>query len=81
MPKRESEESDTQSTKRTKSLATDLANMEIDEDLHSRQLAVYGREVMKRMAASSVLLIGLNGLGVEIGGSHGSQCKLTCSVV
>ncbi len=41
--------------------------MEIDENLHSRQLAVYGREVMKRMAASSVLISGLNGLGVEIG--------------
>ncbi len=41
--------------------------MEIDENLHSRQLAVYGREVMKRMAASSVLISGANGLGVEIG--------------
>lgn len=39
---------------------------EIDENLHSRQLAVYGREVMKRMAQSSVLITGLNGLGVEI---------------
>jgi ubiquitin-activating enzyme E1 len=41
--------------------------MEIDENLHSRQLAVYGREVMRRMAQSSVLITGLNGLGVEIG--------------
>lgn len=40
--------------------------MEIDENLHSRQLAVYGREVMRRMAASSVLITGMNGLGVEI---------------
>lgn len=40
--------------------------MVIDEDLHSRQLAVYGREVMKRMAASSVFISGANGLGVEI---------------
>lgn len=40
--------------------------MEIDENLHSRQLAVYGREVMKRMAASSVLICGGGGLGVEI---------------
>eukprot|EP00197_Chlamydomonas_leiostraca_P014632 CAMPEP_0202866272 /NCGR_PEP_ID=MMETSP1391-20130828/7292_1 /ASSEMBLY_ACC=CAM_ASM_000867 /TAXON_ID=1034604 /ORGANISM="Chlamydomonas leiostraca, Strain SAG 11-49" /LENGTH=1026 /DNA_ID=CAMNT_0049546205 /DNA_START=133 /DNA_END=3213 /DNA_ORIENTATION=+ len=40
--------------------------MDIDENLHSRQLAVYGREVMKRMAASSVLISGANGLGVEI---------------
>ena len=41
--------------------------MEIDENLHSRQLAVYGREAMKRMATSSVLISGANGLGVEIG--------------
>ncbi len=43
------------------------AAMEIDENLHSRQLAVYGREVMRRMAASSVLISGANGLGVEVG--------------
>lgn len=41
--------------------------MEIDEDLHSRQLAVYGRESMRRMAAASVLIVGLKGLGAEIG--------------
>ncbi|PKA51884.1 Ubiquitin-activating enzyme E1 1 [Apostasia shenzhenica] len=40
--------------------------MEIDEDLHSRQLAVYGRETMRRLFASSVLVSGLQGLGVEI---------------
>lgn len=39
----------------------------IDEDLHSRQLAVYGKESMKRMANASVLVIGLKGLGVEVG--------------
>eukprot|EP00199_Chlamydomonas_sp_CCMP681_P000060 CAMPEP_0119109006 /NCGR_PEP_ID=MMETSP1180-20130426/16736_1 /TAXON_ID=3052 ORGANISM="Chlamydomonas cf sp, Strain CCMP681" /NCGR_SAMPLE_ID=MMETSP1180 /ASSEMBLY_ACC=CAM_ASM_000741 /LENGTH=1022 /DNA_ID=CAMNT_0007094699 /DNA_START=109 /DNA_END=3180 /DNA_ORIENTATION=- len=39
----------------------------LDEDLHSRQIAVYGREVMKRMAGSSVLISGMNGLGVEVG--------------
>jgi ubiquitin-activating enzyme E1 len=38
----------------------------IDEDLHSRQLAVYGKESMRRMASSNVLIIGLSGLGVEI---------------
>ncbi|CAI5500551.1 unnamed protein product [Closterium sp. Naga37s-1] len=38
----------------------------IDEDLHSRQLAVYGRETMKRMFGAKVLISGLNGLGVEI---------------
>jgi len=40
---------------------------EIDEDLHSRQLAVYGRETMRRLFASSVLVSGMKGLGVEIG--------------
>ncbi|RLN35388.1 ubiquitin-activating enzyme E1 3 isoform X1 [Panicum miliaceum] len=39
---------------------------EIDEDLHSRQLAVYGRETMRRLFASDVLISGLNGLGAEI---------------
>ncbi|CAI5479155.1 unnamed protein product, partial [Closterium sp. Yama58-4] len=38
----------------------------IDEDLHSRQLAVYGRETMKRLFGAKVLISGLNGLGVEI---------------
>ncbi|KAH7624317.1 hypothetical protein Ndes2526B_g00502 [Nannochloris sp. 'desiccata'] len=40
--------------------------VEIDEDLHSRQLAVYGKESMRRMATANVLIIGLNGLGCEI---------------
>eukprot|EP00890_Picochlorum_soloecismus_P002580 jgi/Picsp_1/3322/NSC_06161-R1_ubiquitin-activating enzyme e1 len=40
--------------------------LEIDEDLHSRQLAVYGKESMRRMAAANVLIVGLSGLGVEI---------------
>ncbi|KAG1679642.1 hypothetical protein FOA52_006159 [Chlamydomonas sp. UWO 241] len=40
--------------------------VEIDENLHSRQLAVYGREAMRRMAGAAVLISGLNGLGVEI---------------
>ncbi|GMH33109.1 hypothetical protein BSKO_00943 [Bryopsis sp. KO-2023] len=40
--------------------------MEIDEDLHSRQLAVYGRDSMRKMAAASVLIVGAGGLGVEI---------------
>ncbi|KAG0452443.1 hypothetical protein HPP92_025107 [Vanilla planifolia] len=39
---------------------------EIDENLHSRQLAVYGRETMRRLFASNVLVSGLNGLGAEI---------------
>lgn len=40
---------------------------DIDEDLHSRQLAVYGRETMRRLFASNVLVSGMQGLGVEIG--------------
>ncbi|KAG2332948.1 hypothetical protein Bca52824_004128 [Brassica carinata] len=39
---------------------------EIDEDLHSRQLAVYGRETMRRLFASDVLVSGMHGLGAEI---------------
>ncbi len=45
-------------TKKTKS--------EIDGDLQSRQLATYGMHVMERLARSSVLIIGMNGLGVEV---------------
>jgi len=41
--------------------------MELDENLHSRQLAVYGREVMKRITAANVLVSGANGLGAEVG--------------
>ncbi|CAL5220461.1 g2482 [Coccomyxa viridis] len=40
--------------------------MDIDEDLHSRQLAVYGRESMRRMAGANVLIVGALGLGVEV---------------
>jgi ubiquitin-activating enzyme E1 len=39
---------------------------EIDEGLYSRQLYVLGHEAMRRMAASDVLISGLNGLGVEV---------------
>lgn len=44
-----------------------LSNMQIDEDLHSRQLAVYGRASMRRMALSDILICGALGLGVETG--------------
>ena len=40
--------------------------MEIDEDLHSRQLAVYGRDSFRRLARARALVIGARGLGVEI---------------
>ncbi len=39
---------------------------EIDESLYSRQLYVMGHEAQRRMAVSSVLIVGLNGLGVEV---------------
>ncbi|XP_006658172.2 ubiquitin-activating enzyme E1 3-like isoform X1 [Oryza brachyantha] len=56
--------------KRAKVLVGDTHNgaavPEIDEDLHSRQLAVYGRDTMRRLFASHVLVSGLNGLGAEI---------------
>ncbi|XVE58986.1 hypothetical protein DITRI_Ditri05aG0007800 [Diplodiscus trichospermus] len=44
----------------------DANHTEIDEDLHSRQLAVYGRETMRRLFASNVLISGMRGLGAEI---------------
>ena len=51
-----------------RSMALDDGNQqEIDEDLHSRQLAVYGRETMRRLFASNVLVSGMQGLGAEIG--------------
>ncbi|KAM7532024.1 hypothetical protein LguiB_035434 [Lonicera macranthoides] len=39
---------------------------DIDEDLHSRQLAVYGRETMRRLFASNILVSGMQGLGAEV---------------
>jgi len=44
----------------------DIDEAAIDEGLYSRQLYVLGHEAMKRMAASNVLIVGLQGLGVEI---------------
>ncbi|MFS8016409.1 putative ubiquitin-activating enzyme [Helianthus anomalus] len=40
---------------------------DIDEDLHSRQLAVFGHETMRRLFAFNVLIFGMQGLGAEIG--------------
>nr|CAH8849192.1 unnamed protein product [Trichobilharzia regenti] len=39
---------------------------DLDESLYSRQLYVYGTEGMRRMAATDILVIGLEGLGLEI---------------
>ncbi|KAL1065443.1 hypothetical protein V6Z11_D13G280400 [Gossypium hirsutum] len=40
---------------------------DIDEDLYSLQLAVCGRETMRRLFASNILISGMQGLGAEIG--------------
>jgi ubiquitin-activating enzyme E1 len=40
-------------------------SMEVDESLYSRQLYVMGHEAQRRMAKSNVLIVGMNGLGVE----------------
>ncbi|KAG4113685.1 hypothetical protein ERO13_D13G239500v2, partial [Gossypium hirsutum] len=39
---------------------------DIDEDLYSLQLAVCGRETMRRLFASNILISGMQGLGAEI---------------
>ncbi|KAL2509840.1 Ubiquitin-activating enzyme E1 2 [Forsythia ovata] len=38
---------------------------DIDEDLHSRQLAVYGLETMHRLFVSNILISGMKGVGAE----------------
>ncbi len=79
---------DPPSAKKSKTMHSGAANggpasppHEIDEDLHSRQLAVYGRESMRRMAAANVLICGAGGLAVEIGGKgfqqHAAGLSLT----
>ncbi|KAL4450533.1 hypothetical protein ABPG77_000889, partial [Micractinium sp. CCAP 211/92] len=58
---------DAKKSKMTNNAAANGApTVEIDEDLHSRQLAVYGKESMRRMATCNVLICGLGGLGVEV---------------
>ncbi|KAI3963531.1 hypothetical protein MKW92_025731 [Papaver armeniacum] len=44
----------------------DGSSNDIDEDLHCWQLAVYGRETMRRLFGANVLISGMNGLGAEI---------------
>ena len=74
--KRKTEEVPSELPKRAKMQQENgaAAGVEIDENLHSRQLAVYGREVMRRMAGASVLVSGANGLGVEIGEQGWRRC-------
>lgn len=43
-----------------------MAEEKIDESLYSRQLYVMGHDAQRRMANSSVLIVGMNGLGVEV---------------
>ncbi|KAL8259806.1 hypothetical protein R6Q59_027759 [Mikania micrantha] len=51
----------------TKNMGLEDANMQhIDEDLHRRQLPIYGRETMRRLFASNLLKSGMQGLGTEI---------------
>lgn len=39
---------------------------QLDEGLYSRQIYVLGTEAMKKMSTSTILILGLKGLGVEI---------------
>ncbi len=43
-----------------------IHHSDIDEALYNRQLYVFGHEAQRRMAKSSILVVGLNGLGVEV---------------
>jgi hypothetical protein len=47
----------------------------------SRQLAVYGRESMRRLAGARILVAGLNGLGVEIGARDGTSAFCPNSIL
>ncbi|KAF5813690.1 putative ubiquitin-activating enzyme [Helianthus annuus] len=51
----------------------DTNMQDIDEDLHSRQLVVYGHETMRRLITSNVLISGMQGLGTEIVCSCGNN--------
>ena len=39
----------------------------VDDKLYDRMLYVLGREAMQKMGRSNIFLVGLKGLGVEIG--------------
>jgi ubiquitin-activating enzyme E1 len=40
--------------------------VQIDDELYNRQLYVYGHEAQQKMSAANILLVGMNGLGVEV---------------
>ncbi|CAI8603997.1 unnamed protein product [Vicia faba] len=44
----------------------DASSMDIDEDLHSRKCAVYGRETICRLFDARILMPRMQGLGAEI---------------
>lgn len=58
--------------------ATTADPSQIDEGLYSRQLYVLGHEAMHKMSQSNVLIVGLRGLGVEIGGRGGDARSSFC---
>ena len=43
-----------------------MSEVNIDQDLYSRQIYVLGQEAMQKLASSSVLISGMTGLGMEI---------------
>jgi molybdopterin/thiamine biosynthesis adenylyltransferase len=43
------------------------SELKVDENLYSRQLYVFGHEAQVKLSKSNVLIVGLRGLGVEIG--------------
>jgi len=45
---------------------TNAKAQDLDEDLHSRQLAVYGRESMRKLQCAKIAIVGVRGLGQEI---------------
>ena len=48
-------------------MEVESGHKEIDEGLYSRQLYVLSREAMAKITKTDVLIVGLTGLGVEIG--------------
>ena len=48
-------------------MSIDATPSQIDESLYSRQLYVMGHEAQQKMGSSDVLIVGMSGLGVEIG--------------
>ena len=54
-----------------------------DEELYCRAMFVYGRPATQRLAASSALLVGLRGVGAEVGAFHTTlepcdHCAINC---